>query len=166
MVTFAYLDKGERGVWLPRLFDILYRNMHLIAPVEGTYELKRAIWLSEVSLALEKEPRKIILCFLDDELVGFVQYYIRDALLMVEELQLAREYHATSLFFSFCKFFASQLPEELRWIEAYADRRNLASQKLMKKLGMLPIEDGEGTPFLHFRGDIRKIRNIFGTRKP
>ena len=156
MLTFTFLDKTQKEQWLPKLFELLYANMHTIAPGDLTYEQEKQQWTENVSPALEKEPRKVILCLDDDDLVGYVQYYTNGSLLMIEEIQIAKAYQRTTLFYSLCKYLAKALPEEIEIVEAYAEKRNLHSQKIMRKLGMVQIdEDG---PFAHFRGSARKFK--------
>lgn len=90
MITFLHLNKKDKEIWLPKLFDLLYDNMREIAPNELTYEQKKEQWFANVSPAIEKPARQIIMCFADNNLVGYIQYYINDKLLMVEELQLKK----------------------------------------------------------------------------
>ena len=158
---FIYLNKGEKDQWLPQLFDLLYENMQTIAPSGLSYEAEKAQWLKEVSPALEKEPRQIILCFADKELAGYLQYYIRDGLLMVEELQLKKKYQRSLLFYSLCKYLLKVLPQDLKTVEAYADKRNLPSIGLMKKLGMEVCEDETPAPFVHLRGSATCVYRLF-----
>ena len=159
MFRFTYLNKQEKEHWLPQLFDLLYENMKDIAPSGLTYEAEKAEWLANVSSALEKEPRKMLLCFADGELAGFVQFYTRAELLMVEEVQLRKTYHRSFLFYRICKFLRNSLPTEITVVEAYAEKRNLYSQKLMQKLGMEVI--GEDGPFVHLHGQLEPMRKYF-----
>lgn len=158
---FQYLNKDEKDLWLPRLFDLLYENMRGIAPSNLSYEQEKAQWLSAVSPALEKEPRQIILCFAQGELAGYVQYYIKDKLLMVEEIQIKQRLQRTFFFYKLCKFMLSVFPKDLQSIEAYADKRNRYSISLMSKLGMYPCETENGSPFIHFRGSAESIYALF-----
>ena len=158
---FMQLNKSEKEKWLPKLFDLLYDNMRLIAPSNLSYEQEKAIWLSKVSPALDKDPRQIILGFVDDDLSGYIQYYTRDQLLMVEEIQIKRDYQRTFLFYHFCKYLSQLLPDNIQFIEAYADKRNLNSQHIMKKLGMKVLEEKEETPLVHFSGTIEIAKKIF-----
>ena len=91
---FCQLNKAQKEAWLPRLFDLLHENMHVIAPSGLSYADEKALWLSQVSPALEKAPRQIILCFSGEELTGFLQYYTRQELLVVEEVQLKSHFKA------------------------------------------------------------------------
>lgn len=159
MFRFTYLNKQEKEYWLPQLFDLLYDNMKTIAPSGKSYEAEKAEWLGNVSAALEKAPRQVLLCFADGELAGFVQFYIRAELLMVEEVQLRKTYHRSFLFYRICKFLRNSLPTEITVVEAYAEKRNLYSQKLMQKLGMEVIAE-EG-PFVHLRGQAEPMKKYF-----
>jgi len=77
---------------------------------------------------------------------------------MVEEIQLRSDCRVSSCFVSLWKFMSRILPEDTHTIEAYADPKNLLSQKLMKKLGMEVIEDPTCGTLLHYRGCLNKIR--------
>ena len=158
-MRFEFLDKGEKAFWLPRLFDLLYENMDGIAPGALPREQEAARWLGEVSPALDKAPRRIIMAFRDDRLAGYLQYYTGKDLLMIEEVQLKKEFQKTTAFFQLCWFLAGHLPPDLRYIEAYADRRNAASKKLMEKLGMREI--GGSSEFVQFRGSFSSVRDRF-----
>ena len=124
---FSYLNKNEKNVFLPTLFDLLYENMKTIAPFTQTHDAEKSQWLAEVSSALDKEPRQIILCSINDEVVGFIMYYVQKNMLMIEEFQLKKTHQRTLLFHCFCKHVLSVMPDDLRSVEAYADKRNIAS---------------------------------------
>ena len=158
---FCQLNKAQKEAWLPRLFDLLYDNMRKIAPSGLSYADEKALWLSQVSPALEKAPRRIILCFSGEELAGFLQYYTRGELLVVEEVQLKKQFQGTFLFFRLCKFLASVLPEGLETVAAYADRRNGRSIRLMEKLGMAPDPQEQQDTFLRMQGPIQRISAPF-----
>ena len=157
-MTYALLNKAEKDCWLPQLFDLFYRNMNTIAPSGMSYEEERAEWLSAVSPALDKAPRQILLCCEDGKLAGYIQYYTRGDLLMIEELQLAAIYQRSTVFFSLVRALVRLLPEGIRYVEAFADSRNRRSIALMKKLGMEILEE---TEFVHLRGDAGAIWSFF-----
>ena len=161
MISLFFMDKAEKDIWLPILFDLYYENMSKIAPSGSSYQQERTDWLAEVSSALDKEPRRVLLCTKDNALLGYIQYYTRDDLLMVEEVQIARDYHRTFLFFRMCRFLSQHIPPQIQFIEAYADRRNIHSQKIMRKLGMVPISYDENSIFVHLRGHAETARKRF-----
>ena len=159
MIRFVVLDKAEKNLWLPRLFDLYYENMHEMIPGELPYQREKQQWMSQVSPALEKDPRQIVLCLADNALAGYVQYYTNRNLLMIEELQMAKECQQTTLFYGMCKHLNKVLPEGLEIIEAFSEKQNLRSLKLMNRLGMEQIEEDER--FIHLRGSLQNIREIF-----
>lgn len=159
MTAFTYLNKNEKEKVLPKLFDLLYDNMREIAPTNLTYEQEKKQWLDNVSPALDKPARQIIMCFDDEELIGYIQYYINSKLLMIEELQLKKEYHCTLTFYRFCKYFIGTLPADIKYVEAFAEKRNSKSQKLMQKLGMEFIDSSD--EFVHLRGNADEIIEKF-----
>ena len=87
MITFTFLEKSQKEYWLAQLFDLFYDNMRSIAPSTLPYEQEKQQWLCQVSPALEKAPRQIILCFASGLLAGYIQYYTNGNLLMIEEIQ-------------------------------------------------------------------------------
>ena len=159
MTRFAVLNKNEKDIWLCRLFDLFYRNMQEIAPTDLSYEQEKQQWLSNVSPALDKDPRQILLCFDGDVLAGYVQYYTNQKLLMVEEIQMEKAYQRTTLFYGICTNLADMLPKGIETVEAYAHKKNLYSRQLMAKLGMAQI--GEEGPFVHLQGSAESLRRYF-----
>lgn len=155
-MKLVYLNKGEKESWLPRLFDLYYENMSVIAPSGMSCEAEREEWMSNVSPALDKAPRQVLLAPDEEKLAGFVMFYTRDDLLMVEEFQIQRENQGGLLFLQLCRKLLADLPEEIRWVEAYAHRGNDRSRKLMGRLGMTELP--EDSPFVHLRGDFSAIR--------
>ena len=153
------LDKKEKSFWLPRMFDLMYENMKDIAPSGLEYGEGRAEFLSNVSPALEKGPRQVLLAVEDGALLGYLQYYTRDDLLMVEEAQIRKDHQNTLLFLGLCRALLKLLPAEIRVVEAYADPRNSKSRRLMARLGMEEVP--ESGAFIHLRGSARKIWKHF-----
>ena len=41
---FCQLNKAQKEAWLPRLFDLLHENMHVIAPSGLSYADEKALW--------------------------------------------------------------------------------------------------------------------------
>lgn len=160
MITWMLLDKSQKEKWLPGLFDLLYENMHSIAPSGIAYQQEKESWMAEVSPALDKSPRQILLCLRENDLIGYLQYYTRGNLLVVEEMQMKKAFQRTTLFWSFCRQLLRILPENITTVEAYADKRNTHSQMLMRKLNMQSVAPGN-VPFLHFRGAADEIIKRF-----
>ncbi|MBQ8621658.1 MAG: hypothetical protein IJ422_05030 [Oscillospiraceae bacterium] len=161
MILFSWLNKQEKALWLPKLFDLLYDNMSTIAPSGLTYEQEKEQWLANVDPALDKAPRQIILCFVNHDLAGYIQYYTQEKLLMIEEMQLKKAYQRTFVFYRFCKHLMACLPSDIEYIEAYAEKRNRNSQKIMQKLGMVPVAEEENSAFVHLCGAAGIAKKLF-----
>ncbi len=153
---FKFLDKQKVSDTLPVLFDVLYENMDKIVPFDKAYEDAKAEWLGQVTPAMKKDRRQIVLMYDGDALAGYAQYYTNETTLMIEEIQLKPKYQRTMLLYEFCKFMEAIVPSEITYIEAYADKRNTNSQKLMEALGMKIIDD-EGN-YNHFRGLLETLK--------
>lgn len=153
---FNFLDKQKVSNTLPVLFDILYENMEIIAPFDKSYENAKLEWLGQVTPSMKKDRRQIVLMYDGDALAGYAQYYTNDTILMIEEIQLKPKYQRTMLLYEFCKFMKATLPSDITYIEAYADKRNTNSQKLMEALGMKIIND-DGK-YYRFRGLLKALK--------
>ena len=159
MPFFIEMEKGKKEEILPTLFDLYYENMCSIAPFDAAYGKERAIWIACIAEALEKPQRRILLCVAGDQIVAFAQYYTREDMVMIEELQIRRDYQRTILFLRLARKLAGCLPGESSVLEAYADRRNQNSLRLMERLGMKIVDRDDR--FCHLRGDFGGIKKIF-----
>lgn len=148
------LDKEKELHMLGKLFDLMQYNMADVAPTAW----KKAKWLAEVGGALKKQPRQIALMYSVGNLAGFCMYYVNGGVFMVEELQLLREYRSTGVIAQLWKFFLRMVPEDTRYMEAYTDRENAYSQKLLGRMGLKIVDRTADGQLLHFRGDFGKIR--------
>ena len=151
-----FLDKKTEMGMLEQLFDLLYENMRSVTPTGLSYEQEKRQWLSCVCPAMEKDARQILLLTDGEALMGYCQYYISCGTLMVEEVQLRRDCRCSSAIVSLVRILLNQT-ENVTFLEAYADRRNMASQSLLKKLGMVCIAE-EG-PFAHYRAEMTTIKD-------
>lgn len=88
MVTFNYLEKSEFNNLSIDIFSILATNMIKIAPTGNTYEDDYQSWFCAVKDGLVKEQRKIILIYFENKIIGFLQYYIDNIKLIMEEIQI------------------------------------------------------------------------------
>lgn len=158
MTKFMFLDTSDKNKYLPLLFDILHDNMNDIAPSALTYDEQKTEWLAAVSPALEKAPRKVIMCLVDETPVGFIQYYTNGQMLMIEEIQLKKRYQRTLMFHNLCLFLCDNISHGITIVEAYCDRRNISSQSLMTKLGMTLSGRESNCDFLHLRGSFTQIK--------
>lgn len=160
-IRFELMDKRRMEELLPQLFNILYNNMNVIAPTGSSYEEDKSIWLPAVTRGMEKAPRQIILMYVGANLAGYFQYYINEGRFMVEEIQLLPQYESTTLLYSFIRFMGKMIPEDVRYIEAYAHKKNLHSQSLINRLGMELVGENKNGNSYFYRGDYKKVLERF-----
>lgn len=148
MIRCNELEKENFDIYAKELYKILYDNMSVITSTDLQYER----WYSNVKTGLRKDPRKILLLQCDEELIGFFQYYVNAGTFMVEEIQIAPGYQVThGVFRVLSGFLLSKIPEDTRYIAAYADERNLGSRRIIEKLG-LASEKVEENGLIYYRG--------------
>ena len=147
-MQIIFLDKKEIKAVLPELYEIM---------AENGCRMPQVLWLSEVGSALEKENRQLLLLKKEERILGFFMYYLRGECLVAEELQIVKASQRTGLYFALCRYLVRNF-EQIKQIEAFAEKENLYSQKLMEKLGMRKTEE-EG--FFHFYGDAESLRRHF-----
>ncbi len=158
--NYIYADKAQIDSLLPSLFDLFYDNMSKIAPSGKTRDDEFSEWFSEVSPAMQKAPRQIVLMLDGDKIIGYFQYYTRDTLLMMEEIQLRSEYHGSGLFGEFFSWLVRQLPRSLQVVEAYANKPNIKSQEILNHLGLSRVESDVDSLF-RYRGEYSTLANKY-----
>ena len=143
MFEFKFADKLQLKLLLPDLFRILHSNMSIIVPTNNSYNEDYEIWSSYIIPAIQKEERQIVLMFAESKLVGYFQYYINSdtVSLMMEEIQIIKAFQGTGLFSEFYNWLIKSLPKNIMYVEAYANKKNLKSQSILKHLGL--VESGE-----------------------
>ncbi len=163
MGEFLFLDKQKLDVFLPRLFEILHSNMSLIAPTNNSYEDDFEIWSSHIIPAIQKEQRQIVLMCVESELVGYFQYYINSDTdsLMMEEIQIKKEFQGTGLFSEFYNWLIKNLPKDIMYVEAYANKKNLKSQSILKHLGLVESGKNKNGNSFYFKGAYVNLLNKY-----
>lgn len=153
MITCQYLDKNEVRRFLPQLFSILHGNMSVIAPTGNTYEQDYALWSDAVAPAMQKENRHIVLIFNDDTLIGYLQYYTNETTFMIEEAQIRSAFQDRGVIRSAFGFVAGFIPSDVRYAEAYANKKNTKSQTILEHHGFARIGENKNGNSYHYRAD-------------
>ena len=161
-IRFAYADKNDLPILLPRLFSILHANMSVIAPTGQTYDEEYREWYSNVYPAMQKPPRQIALMYAEDRIIGYFQYYVNNGLLMMEEIQLEQAYHGTGVFSAFYAWLVGQLTEEIDCVEAFSHKSNVRSQGILGHLGLKRIGDCKNGDCYHYRGSYGSLKERYG----
>jgi len=163
MFEFKFADKLQIEVLLPDLFCILHSNMSLIAPTNNTYDADYEIWKSHIIPAMQKEQRQIVLMYVNDTLAGYFQYYINVDInsLMMEEIQIIKEYQGTGVFSAFYKWFVEQIPKDIEFVEAYTNKKNYKSQSVLEHLGLIRLGENKNGNSLYFKGKYIELLNKY-----
>ncbi len=154
MFEFKFADKMQIEHLLPDIFQILHSNMSLIAPTNNFYNDDYEIWSSHIIPAMQKEQRQIVFMFVDDTIVGYFQYYINldNDSLMMEEIQIKKELQGKGLFSEFYKWLIKQLPRDVLYVEAYANKNNYKSQAILKHLGLVQSGENKNGNSFYYKG--------------
>ncbi|MBQ3603005.1 MAG: hypothetical protein IJA02_04130 [Clostridia bacterium] len=159
--TFTFLDKQNTEKFLPQLFEILHSNMSIIAPTGNTYEEDFAMWNSCIFPAIQKENRQIVLIYSDEKLAGYFQYYTTDISLMMEEIQLKKEYHSSGAFRQLYSWLIPKLPQNLQYVEAYSNKQNLKSQKILEHFGLAKCGENKNGNSYYYKGEYHKLAALY-----
>ncbi len=152
---FVYLDKQKIDGYTEELFKILHSNMSLIAPTGNSYNEDFAMWASEIVSALKKDQRQIILMYVDRTLAGYFQYYINADTnsFMMEEIQIKKSYQRSGLFAEFFKWLLKQLPKNIMYVEAFANKKNHKSQAVLTHMGFVKMGENKNGNSFYYKGN-------------
>ena len=163
MFEFKFADKLQIEQLLPDLFRILHSNMSIIAPTNNSYNEDYGIWSSYITPAIQKEQRQIVLMFAESKLVGYFQYYINGDTnsLMMEEIQIEKAFQGMGLFSEFYNWLIKSLPKNIMYVEAYANKKNLKSQSILKHLGLVESGENKNGNSFYFKGAYVNLLNKY-----
>ena len=163
MFEFKFADKLQIEQLLPDLFRILHSNMSIIAPTNNSYEDDFEIWSSHIIPAVQKEQRQIVLMYVDNKLVGYFQYYINGDTnsLMMEEIQIEKAFQETGLFSEFYNWLIKSLPKNIMYVEAYANKKNIKSQNILKSLGLVEFGENKNGNSFYYKGKYVDLLNRY-----
>lgn len=160
---FLFADKQELEKILPDLFRILHSNMSIIAPTNNSYNEDFEIWKSYIIPSMQNEQRQIVLMYVEDKLVGYFQYFVSVDInsLMMEDIQIIKEFHGTGLFSDFYRWLIKSLPKNIMYVEAYANKKNIKSQNVLKHLGLVECGENKNGKSFYFKGKYVDLLNIY-----
>lgn len=157
MISFEYLDKRRKDELLPVLFEIIYENMNEIAPSGEGKDEDRRVWFENVSPALDKAGRQLIVISDGTVPVGFFMYYVNQTVFMMEEIQFQKSYQGIGLFRQLYSLLAHIIKSDVPFVEAYAHKTNSRSRAILAHLGLEEIDEVKEKGILHFRGDCQML---------
>ena len=155
--TFAYLNKQQLARFLPELFAVLADNMSKIAPTGNSYEEDYRIWSQYAVPEMEKDTRKIVIMRAGDLFAGYFQYSIHDDSLLMEEIQIKKEFHGSGIFTAFYTWLVGELPKDLVFVEAYTSKTNTKTQGILEHLGLVPVGENKNGRSYFYKGEYRKL---------
>lgn len=163
-VVFRYLPKPPSSALLDEIFGILATNMRVIAPTGLTYEEDRAQWMACVPPALTKDARQMVLIYAGDELAGYFQYYVMadHNVFLMEGIVIKEAYRGSGVFGELYRFLIPKLPDDIRFVEASADKRNAKSLAVLGHLGLTVIGENKNGISWHLRGDFAVLKEKYG----
>lgn len=160
MIGFQFMDKAKADEYLPTLFKLLYKNMNEISPSGLSESEQLPLWLEAVAPAVQKDARQIVLIMDADRLIGCFQYYINEAVFMMEEIQLEREYWGSGVFNMLYGFLHDSIKSFPENAEAYALKENTRSQAILEHLGLSRIGENKNGSCFHYRGSCERLWSI------
>lgn len=159
--SFDFLDKTAYVTVLPQLFDILYTNMSIIAPTGNSYNDDKNTWLSGIIPQIAQSEREIVLMYVNGDLAGYFQYSVRADVFMMEEIQLKPAYQGSGIFKRLYQWVLQLIPNDVSYVEAYANKRNSKSQDILTHIGLSVIGENKTGMSLHFKGDYKSFKTHF-----
>ena len=159
--SFVHVEKKRLDVYLPTLFQILSENMSTIAPTGNTYEEDYQIWYTNIYPAMQKAQRQIVLMYFDEILIGFFQYYVNQSTFMMEEIQIESSHQGKGVFNLFYRWLVERLPTDIIYVEAYAHKKNLKSQGILKHMGLQQLSESKNGNSLYFKGNYIDFKSHF-----
>ncbi len=163
MIDFQLVE-SDLEEYLPELFKILAENMTKINPTGNTYEEDYAYWSICNKELLAAKKRKIIIIRYNQVIAGFFMYTVCDATLKMDEIQIAAYYQGKSNIFRLLyQYLFTILPENILYVESYANRKNIKSQQILEHLGLKKVEEKKNG--YKYRGTYTDLRKWF-TEKP
>ncbi len=152
-ISFQYLDKKDFASLSRQIFDILADNMVEIAPTGNSRDEDFDSWVSAVGDGLTRDERQIILIKNGTEIIGFFQYYVNEDTLAMEEIQLNSEYHGkANIFRNLYGFLFENIPSDLKFVKAYANKQNEKSISILQKLGLKIVGENKNCRGYLFEG--------------
>lgn len=156
-VDFSYLNKSEFDGVAHKLFEILADNMEKIAPTGNSREEDYKLWYNAVKEGIKKDIRQIVLIKVNDVIVGFFQYYVNTDTFMMEEIQIIPAFQGTEIFRRLYGFLIYTLREDIKYVEAYANKENYKSIGILEHLGLSKIGTNKNGNSFRFKGFYRDL---------
>ena len=151
-ISFSIFNKSDDMGILNALFDILYDNMHVIAPTGNSYAVDKQAWLSYILSDLENPNRRIVLINVHTKLAGYFMYSLRNTTFMMEDIQFMPRYQGVGIFRKLYRFVFTLIPQDVKFVEAQANKENFKSQGICNHFGLQCIGVNKNGKSFRYRG--------------
>lgn len=155
VVEFSYLEKNELDKYARKLFSILFDNMVNIAPTGNSREEDYKSWYKAVCDEMQSNKHHIIVISTGNmkEIIGFFKYSTNKSVFTMEEIQIKGSYQGKyNIFRTLYGFVLEHIKEDIRFVEAYANKKNTKSLGILGKLGLSIIGENKNGISYHLRG--------------
>lgn len=159
-MKYSYLEKSEFENVASVLFDILEFNMNKIAPTGRTKEENYAIWHKEVSSKVENDEVLFAIATSEEsrEIVAFFEHHIDGETFVMDEFQIAEAYHGKgNVFRDMYAFIIENIGENLRYVEAAANKLNKKSIGVLGTLGLEIVAEIHNGSCVQLRGNFEDL---------
>lgn len=158
-LAFSYLDKNEFPSFSHSMFEVLADNMSAISPTGNSLDEDYCHWFKAISAELKSNDRRIVLINDGEIFVGFFQYSIVNYTFIMEEIQFKCEYQGKCVFEKLYIFLVKNLPENLKHVEAYANKANTKSISILHHMGLFESKQTENG--FKFKGDYNRLKTKY-----
>ena len=159
--VFRQMDSEDIPVYMNDIFAILASNMRAIAPTGDSYEKDFEIWSRYIVPAWLEGKNSVILILHEDVLSGYFQYSVDDTTFRMEDIQFKKEYQGCGLFTELYRYLTTIIPIQTKYVDAFADKRNIKSQEILKHLGLTVIGENKNGRSFHFKGEYKNLLKIY-----
>ena len=156
-IVFEYLNKPDFTALSNEIFNILADNMEKIAPTGNTRDEDYRYWFDGVSNGLMRDERQIVLIKDNGSIIGFFQHYTNADTFMMEEIQIIPAFQGTEIFRRLYGFLIYTLREDIKYVEAYANKENYKSIGILEHLGLSKIGTNKNGNSFRFKGFYRDL---------
>lgn len=75
----------------------------------------------------------------------------------MEEIQFKQEYQGSGLFSELYHYLTTIIPIQTKYVDAFANKKNIKSQEILRHLGLSVIGENKNGKSLHFKGEFKAI---------
>lgn len=155
--TFKQMKIEDIPAFADEIFAILANNMRTIARTGNSYDEDYEIWLKCAVPVWREGKNRVILIFCEDLLCGYFQYSLTDTTFRMEEIQFKQEYQGSGLFSELYHYLTTIIPIQTKYVDAFANKKNIKSQEILRHLGLSVIGENKNGKSLHFKGEFKAI---------